>query len=989
VERKLATVLFVDLVDSTGLVSSSDPEVVRRRVTRFFDQVAHCVETHGGIVEKFAGDAVMAAFGIPRAHEDDAERAVRAGLAMLEAVRELGLEARIGLEAGEVVADATDSTFATGEAVNLAARLQQAAAPGQILIGPGAHNLTQGRVEVEELGAVEIRGREAPVWTWRVLGPSADGGGRAPAAARFVGRDEELDLLENTWERAVRDRRAHLFTIYGDPGVGKSRLAVEFASMLDGATVLKGRALPYGEGITYWPLAEMVKAAAGISDDDPVRDAVEKLRACCEDEAVADLLALASGVLEALEGDRSQQEIAWAAREFVEQLAGVQPLVMVFEDIHWAEEPLLELIEHLAAWVRETPVLLLCLARPELLDVRPGWGGGRVRVTAIELEPLGPQHSEELVEALREDGPLPGHVREVVLAKTEGNPLFIEETVRALDEFGEEIAERIPDTLHALIASRIDRLPEAEKALLQRAAVIGRVFWSGALAHLSRNGHDADVASLLDDLLLRELVLREARSSITGERAYRFKHVLIREVAYSGLSKSARAEHHRRFAEWLHERAGEELLEIRAYHLDKAAQLLAELDGAPPHDVAGDAAAALEAAGRRALAREANRAGRALLVRAVELQPTLERRYHAAKAAWRLTDFPAVAAEMELVRAAASEAGERGLEARALTALAEVAINRDADLERARELAHQALDVLGDDAGADRFAALDALATIAKWLGRLSEGEKIYLEQLEIARRVGRVDLESRALHALAYVYYERLELDRAAEVRERAAELAEASGSILGRARALRSRGDSQELRGELDEGEAALQEARELFAEAGAAVQLSRTLLSLARLAGRRGQPEKAEKLLREAVRTLKPLGDRGTLCEAQRQLAQVLVGLGRVEEAELVALEGRETVGPEDLSSRATTRMALGQVRAAQGRYEEAETLLREAIGMLDGTECRLSTLEPLEALVQFLRERDRDDAAAPFARRLGDLAAEAGVALSVETSAARIA
>src|SRR5919198_1311864 len=286
-ERKLATVLF--------------PEVVRRRVTRFFEQVSRCIETHGGTVEKFAGDAVMAAFGIPRAHEDDAERAVKAALAIQESMGDLGVEARIGVEAGEVVADDSDSTFATGEAVNIAARLQQVAQPGQILIGPGAYRLTIGRIVTEDVGPLELKGRDTPLWAWRVE-CATDGVPRPQIQAPLVGRDAELDLLENTYARSIRDRRAHLFTIYGDPGVGKSRLAREFTSTLEGATVLAGRCLPYGEGVTYWPLAEMVKSAAGIDDDDSSDEALEKLRASCEVEAVADPPRLPSGVLAAGEG---------------------------------------------------------------------------------------------------------------------------------------------------------------------------------------------------------------------------------------------------------------------------------------------------------------------------------------------------------------------------------------------------------------------------------------------------------------------------------------------------------------------------------------------------------------------------------------------------------------------------------------------------------------------------------------------------------------
>ncbi len=986
-ERKLATVLFVDLVGSTSFVAIADPEVVRRRVNRFFDQVSHCIALHGGMVEKFAGDAVMAAFGVPRAHEDDAERAVRAALATMESVVDLGLECRIGIESGEVVVDDAESTFATGEAVNVAARLQQAAKPGQILIGPGTHGLTAGRLDLEELGPFELRGREEPLATWHVLGASRNGAhARTNVTVRFVAREEELELLHNTFARAVRNGRAHLFTVYGEPGVGKSRLAAEFVAGLEGATVLTGRALPYGEGITYWPLAEMVKTAAGISDDDPVKEAVLKLRACCEDEAVADLLGLASGVLEAVEAERSQQEIAWAAREFFEQLAAAQPIVLVFEDIHWAEEPLLELIEHLAAWVREAPLMLLCLARAELLDVHPSWGGGSVRATAIELEPLAPEESEELVDALVESGTLSPALRRALFDKTEGNPLFLEETVRALDECGEALVDRIPDTLHALIASRIDRLGSDQKALLQRAAVIGRTFWAGAMRHLAQ---DLDVDAVLDDLLLRDFVQREARSTITGERAFRFKHVLIREVAYSGLSKSARAGHHERFAGWLRERAGEELLEIRAYHLDQAAALLAELDGVAPRALAAEAAAALEQAGRRALAREANRSGRTLLVRAVELEPTLPRRFHAARAAWRLSDFPAVSAEMELVREAAEQSGEGATEGRALTALADVALLHEADLPRARALAMRALEVLDGEASEARYDALGVLSTIAWWVGDLSEAERQTRASLEMARDLGRKDLEGGAAHGLAYLYIERLEHEKARPLIERGNELAEESGSIVHRAWARRGVADLHLLLGQLDEAEPALEDARALFEEAGAETHRARSLMLLGEVAARRGDLPRAERLLRDSIRVLKAVGDRGTLCESQRRLAQVLVRLGRVEEAELVALESRRTVGPHDQSSRSTTRLALALVRAAQGRDVEAEALLREALEVLEGTDFRLTEIEPLEALVQFLVERDRGDEAEPFARRLLELVPAGKLAAVLEASAAPIA
>jgi class 3 adenylate cyclase/predicted ATPase len=982
VERKLATVVFVDLVGSTELVSGTDPEVARRRVQQYFDRVQHCVVTHGGIVEKFAGDAVMAAFGIPQSHEDDAERAIRSALAIMESVQELGLEARIGVASGEVVVDSVESTFATGEAVNVAARLQQAAPPNEILIGPATHRLTLGCFEVEDEGPIEARGLAEPVWTWRVLGATRTQATTRQFSAPLVGRDAELELLENTYSRAVRDRRAHLFTIFGDPGVGKSRLAREFIDGLESATILIGRALPYGEGVTYSALADMVKVAAGIADDDPLDDALEKLRDCCPDEAVADLMGLATGVLQAVQAEHNQQEIAWAARAWTEKLSEPQPLVLVFEDIHWGEEPMLELIEHLGTWVRGVPLLLLCLARPELLDIRPGWGGGRVRATAIELEPLGATDSEALIEALLDDQELPDAARIALLEKTEGNPLFVEETIRMLSEANGSRIDRIPDTLQALIAARIDHLPPGEKSVLQRAAVIGRSFWAGAVSYLGGE-EDDELEPLLDDLLLREFVLTEPRSTISGEDAYRFKHVLIREVAYSGLSKTARASHHRRFAEWLGERAREELLEVRAYHLDQAAALLTELDGSPPEELATEAAEALEQAGKRALAREANATARRLLHRSVELEPTLKRRYEAARAAWRMSDFPVVSNEMEDVLLGAREAGDRDLEARALTALAEVTLLREADVGRAEQLAEKALEVSETDES--RIDAVSLLETAAWWRGRLRESEAYAEEELEIARRLGRDDLESDALLDLAGIYVARREGDRAEPLIARAMELAEESGSLTAKARAFTESGELHAFRGRHEEALAEYGRARDLFEEVGAATNLARSLLRIGRLVGRRGDTAEAEKLLRESIRILQPTEDRGTLCEVQRSLAEILLEQGKTDAAEVYALKAVETVGPQDVSSQSTTRKTLAMVRAAQGRDDEAEALFREAIDILERSEYTRFLSEPLKAIIQFLEERGRAEDLVGFEERLAELRAGA----VHEETAARIA
>jgi class 3 adenylate cyclase/tetratricopeptide (TPR) repeat protein len=966
-ERKLATALFVDLVDSTALVAGSDPEVVRRRVTGFFDRAAAHIASYGGTVEKFAGDAVVAVFGVPIAHEDDAERAVRAAVAILE-TGDGDLPVRIGIEAGEVVAETGDSTFATGEALNVAARLQQCAEPGEILIGPTAYGLTAGRITVEPVRNRSLKGLAEDMPVRRVVCADRPAGRPINVTAPYVGREEELELLHNVFSRVVRDRRAQLVTIFGDPGIGKSRLAKEFYAGLERTTVLTGRCLPFGEGIAYRPLADMVQDAAGISEDDSPEEAIEKLRDACTSDAVADLLGLASGVLDTVSGGRRGQEIAWAAHEWATNLAEAQPLVLGFEDVHWAEEPLLDLVEHLADRIDDAPVLIVCLARPELLDARPDWGGGRRRSITIELGPLPESETAELVDALVAGAALSDGLRTVLLDKTEGNPLFVEETIRMLVEQGEGAAVRIPDTLQALIAARIDALPLNSRSVLRHGALVGRVFWRGAIAELDP---ELDIDGALQDLVDRQLVSREPLSTLSGEVAYRFRHVLIRDVAYGGLAKSVRATLHRTFAEWLRARSPDELVETQAFHLERAAALLAELEGRVPDELRAEAAAALERAGRRALEREANRRARRLLLRAVELEPSLVRRFNAARAAWRLWELPAASLETEEVRELAREAGDRTIEGLALVQLAEIGLNRHADVEQARRQGAEALELLAGAPGDARSEALTLMSSVGWWEGDLTSVERYTREALEIAREGARPDLESLALVELAAVHLSRLELGRAEDVLASASALAESSGSLSAGAWAARIRGSILLRKGRFDEAAQWFHSARALFDEIGAASDAGRTqqLEGLAVWQG--GDPDRAEQLVREAVRSLLALEERAKVIEAQRTLAELLVAKGHVEEAERWALSALETVGMQDMMSRSNVLMALGLVRAAQRRDEEAELLLRESVDMLSETEYRNVEPEPLAALAGFLRERGRDDEAAVLEERLAAL------------------
>jgi tetratricopeptide (TPR) repeat protein len=560
--------------------------------------------------------------------------------------------------------------------------------------------------------------------------------------------------------------------------------------------------------------------------------------------------------------------------------------------------------------------------------------------------------------------------------------LFVEETIRMLVESGDGASAvgRIPDTLQTLIAARIDHLAPFAKTLLQRASVIGRVFWEGAIEHLSPDLED--IESLLDDLLLREFLLREPRSSISGETAFRFKHLLIREVAYSGLAKLARAQHHARFAEWLHDRTGEELLEIRAYHLDHAVELLTELEGAPPEELAQETATALVKAAKRAIARESYATARRLGLRALELRQTLGARYVAARAAWRLQDWAAVQVEMPKVREQAREHEEKVIEALALTALAESVLKREADPRRAKTLVDEALELLeGEDDPVAHFDALTVRATAAGWESQVDDVVRYMERAYVIALDAGRKDLQTIAAQALAQTHIWRLELDEAELLLTRALELASESGSVRAKIGTKLSYGLFLTIKGELDAAETLFEEVRTASAELGVEPAVSAALEKLAWLARLRGDHKRAEKLLREALRITRSRGDRGVLPDIQADLATTLADLGKVDEAERLAVESRSNASPNDSGCVVAATTALGAVRAAQGRDSEAEELFRSALALAEETEFKVLEIDPLERYARFLRERGRADEAAVYASRFA--------ALAPVTSTARIA
>jgi class 3 adenylate cyclase/tetratricopeptide (TPR) repeat protein len=576
-QRKTVTVLFCDLTGSTALGESTDPEALRALLARYFERMKGIVESHGGTVEKFIGDAVMAVFGVPQAHEDDALRACRAAVEMRDALPELGIRGRIGVNTGEVVTG-TSERLATGDAVNVAARFEQAAEPGEVLIGEPTHALVLGAVVTEPVEPLRLKGKSEPVPAYRLVSVLA-----APERShslRFVGREAELGKVIEAWDRAEAQASCELVTVVGDAGVGKSRLVTEALAALQ-PRVVRGRCLPYGEGITYWPVVEVVKQLALLPSDPAAAAAIRSL-------------------LGESEIGTSGDEIAWAFRKLLEEQA---PLVVVFDDIQWGDEAFLDLVESTALLSAGAPILLLCMARLELVERRQGWPG------TLRLEPLASEDADTLI-----GDDVPPELRERIAHAAGGNPLFISEMLAMA---AGNAAVEVPPTLKALLAARLDQLDEAERRVLERGSVEGEIFHRGAVQALTPD--EAQVTTRLAALVRHQLV-RPDRAQLAGEDGYRFRHLLIRDAAYDALPKSVRADLHIRFADWLdaHGRVLVELDEIVGYHLEQSARYQAEL-GQPDPALVERAAERLAAGGWRADDRGADRAALALWSRAAEL----------------------------------------------------------------------------------------------------------------------------------------------------------------------------------------------------------------------------------------------------------------------------------------------------------------------------------------------------------------------------------
>jgi class 3 adenylate cyclase len=564
-ERRIVSVVFVDLVGFTSRSEQLDPEDVRAILTPYHDTVRTEMESFGGVVEKFVGDAVMAVFGAPTAHGDDPERAVRAALAVREEVTalnaeqpELELRIRGAVNTGEAVVSLTarpalGEAMVAGDVVNTASRLQQHAPVGEIVVGEETYRATRAAIEYEPVEAVTAKGKAAPIEAWRAVQPTSAMGQRDLSSTPFVGRDREIGLLDATWERVEREQRPHLITVLGPPGVGKSRLSAEFTERIAsrGGRVVRGRCLPYRERSAYGAFSMQVKDLAGIYDSDDVDVGVGKLQGIVgrivgaeQAETVAGHLGILLGYeTKATAPDRDS--LFQSVRVFIEAGAQNEPTVFVFEDIHWADPALLDLIELLAARLQELPVLLLTLARPELLDVRPAWGGGLLAYNALPLEPLGDADAAQLALHLLAADTKASQVA----TAAEGNPLFIEQLAAVLSERGPEEADSLPTTIRGLVAARLDALPAAEREVMLDASIVGRIFWRGALERIASNPDT--LSQVLAGLERRDLIRRDTVSILEGDEQWSFKHVLIRDVAYDLQPRARRRDGHRHAAEFI------------------------------------------------------------------------------------------------------------------------------------------------------------------------------------------------------------------------------------------------------------------------------------------------------------------------------------------------------------------------------------------------------------------------------------------------------
>ena len=993
--RKTVTVVFTDVTGSTAMGERLDPESLRRVMTRYFDEMQTVVERHGGTVEKFIGDAVMAVFGVPTLHEDDAMRAVRAAWDMggalatlnehLRAEWDVEIVMRTGVNTGEVVAgDASaGQRLVTGDAVNVAARLEQAAPPGHVLLGEHTFRLVRDAVEVEPVQALALKGKVDPVPAYRLVAvePGAAGVARH-LDSPMVGRDAELATLLQALERAERERSCHLFTLLGSAGVGKSRLVEEFVRRVaDRATVLRGRCLDYGEGITYYPVNEVMADAAGLllaTTPEEARAKVASLVSEDEDEDEAGLVAHRIAEMAGMGGTGAPpEEVFWAVRKVFEALARRRTLVVVFDDIHWAEPTFLDLVEHLADWTRDAPMLLLCPARPELLDVRPNWGGGKLNATSVLLEPLTAEESGRLVENLLGQAELDAAAGLRITQAAEGNPLFVEEMLSMLIDdgllvhrngrwaaTGDLSALAVPPTIQALLSARLDRLGTEERSVLQRASVVGKVFWSGAVADLSPEAVRAGVTANLMALIRKELI-RQDRSSFRGQDAFRFRPLLIRDAASQAMPKETRAELHERFALWLERAAADRLAEyeeILAYHLEQAHRYRAELG---PLDDRGRAlrsraAVALAAGGKRALARSDMPAATNLLRRAqVLLSQGDPRRLDVlvslGQASLMAGELGEAAASFDAVLREAGGNDRSSFQARLWRISLGMSSDRGFRVDVARVEVEAIIEVFERNRDDEGLAL--AWSVLANLYNMECRGEEVVTagrRSAQYAARAGDPRLEAEALGmislglalgpmpAVAAGQECLANVERARRVGVREAEVLShgAASIMLG-------------LQGRFEDAFVHAQRAVDLCSEVGLRILQGAMMTWVGKIHELAGDLAGAREHSAAGIRILQDAGESGFLSTFSAELGRVLYLLDELDEADRMAELSRSLTAPNDLASQIGWRGVRARLLARAGEHAEALAMAERAVELGRDSDYLTFRGEAFEALADVHR------------------------------------